>query len=109
MTSPQHLLLEFAEVWKDLASKNFSYVDTKMDSSQPATLEHLRQITALRAAISKGAMSVTATSDRIERWHNSSPRHSWHMQQLASFFSHPAQPAHISLNASMHVMAELRC
>ncbi len=66
MTHPGKVLLEFAHTYKETNTRPFTYVGL-LNSSQPAVLEHLRQITSLRSAVSKGALSVTSVADRTER------------------------------------------
>ena len=65
-THPANVLLELADVYRDLNTRPFSFVG-QLASGQPAVLESLRQATALRSAISKGAAASTATLDRIDR------------------------------------------
>ena len=66
-THPANVLLELADVYRDLNNRPYSFVN-QLSSGQPAVLENLRQITSLRATISKGAAASTATLDRVDRY-----------------------------------------
>jgi hypothetical protein len=66
VTHPANVLLELADVHKDLNTRPFSFV-AQLSSGQPVVLENLRQLTSLRSAISKGAAASTSTLDRIDR------------------------------------------
>ena len=63
---PANVLLELADVYRDLNNRPYTFVN-QLSSGQPAVLENLRQITSLRAAISKGAAASTSTLDRVDR------------------------------------------